>query len=65
MDSCALDYYECVTPVCITHSSFICIVQSEVLRDTGGYILSPAEIFLKKVMLFVMFGSLRFKLLLV
>lgn len=65
MDICALDCYDCVTPTCITCSSFIYIVQSEVLSDTEGYILSPDEVFLKKVKLFVMFWSLRFMLLLV
>jgi len=48
----------------IPDSSSIYIVQSEVLRDTAGYILrhSPAEAFLKKDKLFVTFWSLWFKL---
>lgn len=47
MDICSLDCSDCVTPVCISHSSFIYTVQSEVLRDTEGCVLSPAEVFLK------------------
>lgn len=54
----------CNSPMYIPHSSSMCIVQSEMLRDTAFYILrhSHAEAFLKEDKLFVMFWGLWFKL---